>query len=216
MHQQTSSTPDWVSRHISTDSAQLYTACQSDDPQVQAAAYETLWGYLYRVALQVMRGQPEAEALAQDCAQIALIRVHERLAECKEPAAFRAWARRIASHVAIDELRRQGRLTPLAEEEPTDAPAHPLPDDRPLPEATALAEINLAELRGLLGRAPMSERSRRAVLGRYLDDIPDELLAQAESELSGQPVLPSHVQVTRAKNIARLRSWEPLRAFLEG
>ena len=54
------------------------------------------------------------------------------------------------------------------------------------------------------------------MIGRYLDDLPDELLAQDESRLAGQAVLPSHVQVTRAKDIARLRHWPPLRKLLEG
>jgi hypothetical protein len=79
-----------------------------------------------------------------------------------------------------------------------------------------LGTLTEAELRGLLERAPMSARSRRVVVGRYFDDVADERLAMAESELAGQPVLPSHVQVTRAKDIARLREWEPIRAFFEG
>jgi len=53
------------------------------------------------------------------------------------------------------------------------------------------------------------------VIGRYLDDSDDETLARAESELAGSDVLPSHVQVTRAKNIAKLRQWPLLTQFLE-
>jgi hypothetical protein len=85
---------------------------------------------------------------------------------------------------------------------------------QPSAEATVLGEIGTAGLRRLISRAPISGRSRRAVLGRYLDDLPDELLAQAESELAGQAVLPSHVQVRRAKDLARLRVYAPLLAFL--
>jgi RNA polymerase sigma factor (sigma-70 family) len=202
-----------ISRHAFPDSAELYAACRSVDPLVQADAYEALWGYLYQVVLQMVHDQPDAEDLAQDCAQIALIRVHERLAECREPAAFRAWARRIASRVAIDELRSRRKLVPFPEDDAEETSAQPIAYPQPPPEVFVLEEISRAELRDLISRAPISERSRRVVLGRYLDDIPDEQLAQEESRLEGRPVLPSHLQVTRAKNIAVLRDWEPLRRF---
>jgi RNA polymerase sigma factor (sigma-70 family) len=196
---------DETARHTFADSAELYTACRGADPLVQAAAYETLWGYLYRVALQVVHDQPEAEALAQDCAQGALIRVHERLVECREPAAFRAWSRRIVKNLAIDTLRRAKRETLLDEDEwsrmPTNAPLELEKD------------VLRDELFALISQAPISERSRRAVLGRYLNGIPDELLAQEESRRASKSVLPSHVQVTRSKDLSRLRNWEPLRAF---
>ena len=52
-------------------------------------------------------------------------------------------------------------------------------------------------------------------MGRFFDQSEDEQLAQVERELSGEAVLSSHVQVTRAKNLAKLRSWQPLREFLQ-
>lgn len=175
-----------------------------------------LWEYLFRVALKVVYDQPDAEALAQDCAQAALVRVHQRLPECRTPEAFRAWARRIASNLAIDALRRRKRLVPLDPTRPTpESGPDPLGTPAPLPEVRALARLELAELRRLLELAPISERSRRVVIGRYLDDVPDEVLAEEESELGEGDVLPSHLQVTRSKNVAKLRKWEPLRRFLE-
>jgi RNA polymerase sigma factor (sigma-70 family) len=201
------------SERTSQDSAELHAACRSADPQVQATAYETLWHYLYRVALQMVSDHPQAEAMAQDCAQVALIRVYERFAECSAPGAFYAWARRIVVNATIDELRRQKRLVPFAEDEGEDEPT-PLPAPRPSIEATILETISLAQLRNIIQQAPISGRSSRVVLGRYLDNLPDETLARAESKLSPRPVLPSHIQVTRTKDIARLREWEPLRAFL--
>lgn len=205
--------PEQAGSRAFPGSVELYAACREAGLPAQAVAYETLWRYLYRVALQILYDQPEAEALAQDCAQAALVRVHERLAECREPAAFLAWARRIAAHAAIDELRRRRRLAPLAEE-PEDTPAHFAQSRQPSFEAAVVEQASQAELRRIIDQAPISDRSRRAVLGRYLDDAPDEALAQAESWLAGQPVLPSHVQVTRSKDIARLRNHPPLRAFL--
>jgi RNA polymerase sigma factor (sigma-70 family) len=183
----------------------LYAACRSTDPLIQAAAYETLWGYLFRVALQITRDQPRAEALAQDCAQDALIRVHKRLEECRRPAAFRAWARRIVINLALDALRRAKRETLAGEDEwertSTSAPSKL--------ERKVLAN----ELFALISQAPISDRSRRVVLGRYLNGLPDELLAQEESRRAARSVRPSHVQVTRSKDLSRLRDWEPLQAF---
>lgn len=207
--------PDQSSRYPAINSAALYAACASGDPLVQAAAYESLWRYLYRVALQVVRDRPEAEALAEECAQVALVRVHTHLAACREPGAFLVWARRVASHAAIDRLRHEARVTYLADDPPDEPLAPATGEDPHSVEDEVLDQIRLEQLHALITQAPISERSRRVVLGRYMDDIPDELLAQEESRLTGQPVLPSHIQVTRAKDIARLRGWAPLRAFRE-
>ena len=176
--------------------ALLYEACRRADP----AGYEQLWVYLYRVALQLTNDP----ALAQDCAQTALIRIYQQLADCREPAAFYLWSRRIVSHLTIDQLRRDKRL--IALDETTPAPLST--------ETTALNQLHHVALRQLLDQAPISERSRRVVVGRFLDDLPDEPLAERESQLAEQPILPSHIQVTRAKNIAKLRGYGPLRRFL--
>jgi RNA polymerase sigma factor (sigma-70 family) len=202
------------SEYIHAGSIELYRACGSAEPQVQASAYQALWQYLCRVALQIVYDQADRESLAQDCAQVALIRVHERLAECTEPAAFFAWARRIVANVAIDELRRQKRMAPLGDD---DLGHDDVLSSGPTTtiETSALERIDQSQLRAIIQRAPISARSARVVLGRYFDDLPDEVLAQTESRLAGQPVRPSHIQVTRTKDIARLRRWEPLRAFLK-
>lgn len=198
-----------------TDSAELYAACSSVDPLIQARGYESLWAYLYRVALHVVRDQPEASALAQDCAQTALVRIHASLSTCREPAAFHIWARRIVSHIAIDELRRRKRLTALDGREAEQAPAPPQTARRSSLEAKTLNAISQSELYELINQAPISDRSRRVVLGRYFDGHADERLAQVESELAERAVLPSHIQVTRAKNIAKLRQWQRLRDFMD-
>ncbi|MBE7531513.1 MAG: sigma-70 family RNA polymerase sigma factor [Ardenticatenaceae bacterium] len=192
-----------------TDSAAWYNACQHADPD----AYSALFVYLSRVALQVVYDQPEAESLAQDCAQTALIRIHHRLDECREPAAFRTWARQIASHIAIDALRRRARLTFAAEDE-LDVALSGAALAQPLLEKQTAAAAHLQDLYAALQNAPISDRSRRVVVGRYLQELPDDVLATLESKLTGTAVLPSHIQVTRAKNIAKLRQWPPLVALL--
>lgn len=196
-------------------SATLYVACRSPDGAVQHNAYQTLWSYLYPLVLHLVRHQPDADELAQDCAQQALIRIHERLLECHAPDAFRTWARRIATNLTIDELRRRRRFTPLSEVEYQPIATSNWGAREPAPAESVLALVGQQELRDLLSRAPISDRSRRAVIGRFLDDLSDEMLAQAEGELAATPVLPSHIQVTRAKNLAKLREWQPLRLFLQ-
>lgn len=205
-------TADKSGKNKPSDSRELYYACRFGTAQEQQAAYEILWPYLVRVTLQVLYDQADAESLAQECAQRALIRVYKRIADCREPTAFRTWVRRIGGNLAIDELRRRKRLLPL------ESVKEPAASDVPgtIDMETAVSQtLNSTQLRQLLNSSPMSERSRRLVIGRFLDDLPDEILAQYESDLADKVVRPSHIQVTRAKNIAKLRDWEPIRLFFE-
>jgi RNA polymerase sigma factor (sigma-70 family) len=177
-------------------SEELYAACGREGSDAQADAYRQLFRELFRVTYGMLRARPDGEALAADCAQAALIKAHRSLAQCREPATFRAWAAQIARRTVLDALRRpaQARHAPLDEHEAALA--------APPPEAPS-------DLRGLLldavRRGPLSERSRRVILGRFFEERPDEELAAEEARLAGEPVRPSHVQVTRAKNIAKLR-----------
>jgi RNA polymerase sigma factor (sigma-70 family) len=196
-----------------TDSADLYAACGSRETAVQAEAYRELWDYLYRIAFHIARAQPDQEALAQDCAQRALLRIHKQRKTCEEPKAFRSWCRRIVTNLAIDELRRRQRLQPL--DSTAEAALNSSANPKISLERQVLAALSLTELRNLLLHSPMSDRSQRVVIGRYLDDIEDESLAETESELAGNEVLPSHIQVTRSKNIAKLKKWEALREALK-
>jgi RNA polymerase sigma factor (sigma-70 family) len=183
-----------------TDNQALYAACQQDGSPEQIDAFKILWAQIYRIAWRMLRERPDADALAADCAQVALIKIHRNLAQCRNPAAFREWAAQIVRRAVVDELRRpeHTRQMPLPE------------DDDYLPGlATPSLPTETADLRTLLVEAithgPMSERSKRIVIGRYFEEQPDEALAHAESQRAGQQVLPSHIQVTRAKNLATLR-----------
>lgn len=190
------------------DSADLYAACGSSDTAVQADAYQVLWAYLYRIAFFMADQQPDQAALAQDCAQRALVRIHHQRTRCREPKAFRTWCRRVVSNLMIDELRRRQRQQPLEETPVEGQVVNSM-------EQTTLADLTAVSLRQLLNRSPMSDRSRRVVIGRYLDDLDDHTLAEVESQGIDEPVRPSHVQVTRSKNIQKLRQWSLLRDFLQ-
>jgi RNA polymerase sigma factor (sigma-70 family) len=195
------------------DSETLYAACLNQDIARRTAAYEALWRYLFRVALQVVNRQPDAHALAEDCAQRALLRVHNRIDECREPGAFRAWARRIAGNLAIDELRRRKRLDfSVDDDHQPDPTPYTLPPDRPL-EQLISRRLDRQDIQSLLAVAPVSHRSRRVITGRYLEGLPDNVLAERETTLASREMRPSHIQVARTKNMSALRGWDLLREF---
>jgi RNA polymerase sigma factor (sigma-70 family) len=191
------------------DSPSLYAACANDGSAAQIDAFESLWGDMYRIAYAMLRDRPGGDALAADCAQNALIKVHRNLTQCRNPAAFREWAAQVVRRVVIDELRR-----------PEHARRAALPDSDDhgpafvAPPVTAPSDDLRALLLAAIEHGPLSDRSRRVVLGRYFGEQPDEALAQTESALAGQEVLPSHIQVTRAKNLSKLRSDAALLARL--
>lgn len=186
--------------HTTLDNERLYAACCDEGSAEQAAAFQQLWPSLYRVAWAMVARRPDGEALAADCAQTALIKIHRGLAGCHTPERFHSWCAQIVRRVVLDELRRpeQARRAELPADD-AGAPASPPPA---LPADGSLRELLVAAI----DSGPLSERSRRVVRGRYFAEQSDELLARAESQPGEPPVLPSHIQVTRAKNLAKLRA----------
>src|SRR3954454_1447938 len=101
------------------DNQALYAACLNDGSDVQAAAYESLWAELHRIAYWMLRERSDADAMASDCAQQALIKIHNSVAQCHDPAAFRPWTARVLHRVVFDELRRpeHTRTGPIPEDD---------------------------------------------------------------------------------------------------
>ncbi len=186
--------------NASADSQSLYAACADDGSDAQIDAFEVLWGDLYRIAYTMLYDRPGGDALAADCAQAALIKIYRNLAQCRNPAAFREWAAQVLRRVVIDELRRPEHARRVALPENGDHSAMIAAPPTPMPDADLRTTLLTA-----IERGPLSDRSRRVVVGRYFNEQPDETLARTESDLAGQTVLPSHIQVTRAKNLAKLR-----------
>jgi RNA polymerase sigma factor (sigma-70 family) len=181
----------------STDSRALYAACRDDGSPAQIDAYKLLWEQLYRVAYGMLHARPEAEALAADCAQTALVKIHRNLDQCHDPAAFRSWASQIARRAVLDALRQPAQVRRVALDDAEHALSVPPPPDPNDLRATLLHAIE---------HGPLSDRSRRVVLGRFFAERPDEELAIDESQRGAEAVLPSHIQVTRSKNLAKLRA----------
>jgi len=186
---------------METTDAALYAACRQEGSQAQADAFASLWPQLYRIAWAMLRSQPDGEALAHDCTQLSLIKIYQRIESCTNPASFRAWSNQILRRTVLDELRRpeHARRVALPDDHDEGAAWLAAPADAPQP-------VDLrAILLDIVQRGPLSARSRRVVLGRYFEEQSDEALAQAESVNNDQQVLPSHIQVTRAKDLAALR-----------
>jgi RNA polymerase sigma factor (sigma-70 family) len=182
------------------DNSTLYQACRSDGTDAQIDAFQLLSGELYRIAYAMLYQRADGEALAADCVQIALEKIYRNLDQCREPGQFRAWAAQITRRAVLDLLRRaeMRRTVALPEED------YALPAAATTPALEP--EVDLAALlQTMIATGPLSERSRRVVLGRFFEEQSDEVLAKRETDLSGSLVLPSHVQVTRAKNIDKLR-----------
>ena len=178
----------------------LYAACLQHGSDIQLEAYRQLSLHVYRIAYSMLYNQPAGTELAADCMQAALLKIHQHIEQCREPAAFRAWAGQITRRVALDILRpiSMQRTEYLTEDTYLPASAHIAPPAEP----DELAIL----LRKALASASLSERSRRVVIGRFFEERNDNDLAQAESSLAGQAILPCHIQVTRAKNLAKLRA----------
>jgi DNA-directed RNA polymerase specialized sigma24 family protein len=178
------------------DSRSLYEACRQDGSDAQIDAFTQLWAQLYRISYGMLHGRPEPEALAADCAQTALLKIHRNLDQCRDPATIRGWAAQIARRAVLDTLRQppQARHVALADA------------DHALAVAPPAAPVDLrAELLRAIGQGPLSDRSRRVIVGRFFAEQSDEYLAGDESQRSGEQLLPSHIQVTRSKNLAKLR-----------
>jgi RNA polymerase sigma factor (sigma-70 family) len=190
---------------------ELYIACGNEGSLEQVTAFETLWAGLYRIAAAMLRDYPAGEALAADCAQQALLRIHRNREQCRDPDRFQSWAGQIVRRIVIDELRRPEQARRGAW--PAIEPAAPAETEALL---EMLAGASLRELlQAAIANGGLSERSQRVVTGRYFAERSDEDLARAESELQGSELRPSHIQVTRAKNLAKLRHNSALREAIQ-
>ena len=98
-------------------------------------------------------GQDEADAAAQD----SLIKAFTKIDDFDRQAAFSTWLTRIAINTCLDELRRQRRAAPIADDPGEDEDAGvlgQLPDDRAGPEARSMQRQAVASLEACEGILP--------------------------------------------------------------
>lgn len=193
------------------DDQELYAAWRHAGSAAQAEAITKVWTDLYRIAAYALREKPEGDQLAQDCAQKALIKIHTHLDQCREPNHFLAWARQVLRNIVLDELNR-----------PEHRRRAEMPDDDhpswSAPPLVLREEVDLHQLLvAVVESAPLSDRSRRVVRGRYFQPrAHDNELAERETRLAGTRVSAANIQVTRAKNLAKIREDAELRERLRG
>ena len=176
------------------DDRALYEAWLQDGTDAQEEAFAEIWHDLFRIAAAALRRYPDGEHLAEDCAQEAVMKILLRKHQCREPERFRGWTRTILRNVVRDTVARAEyrRRAPS----PEDLAARPAPPVLLSPPVDLHALLSV-----VVERAGLSDRSLRAVRARYLDDLPrsDEQLAAEEGTSA------PNIQVTRAKNLAKLR-----------
>ena len=193
-------------------SAELYDLCSSSESDKRNIGFEALWSYLYRIAYFNFHSQPDPDAFAQDITQNAIVRIHQKIDTCRSPEAFLGWSRQITQNLCIDHFRKNKNnvsLSAITAEGEMAAPDNLLRADLNFEESMILSKMQ-QEFRDYLAVAPISERSKRVVIGRYFDNHIDEKLAEIEANISQKDVKPSNIQVTRAKNIDKLRKWDRL------
>lgn len=197
---------------------ELYEACGQDGSEQQRLAFDVLYQELYAISLYMWQTTMAAEprALAQDCAQEAVVKVWKYLDTCKQPATLRSWAKSIVRNQTLNEIAKLKRKATDSLEEHHDTP---LLDEGATPDDSLQAKEKYQAILDLLAIAPLSERSRYVILAKYLLQMTEEEISQALSQKEGSDIKPSHVQVTRAKNFKKIYSdpdlYKKFRALLE-
>jgi len=134
--------------------------------------YESrIFGYVYR-----MVGD---RAWAEDIAQEAFIRAHQKLGRLGPPYDFKSWVYRIAGNVAIDELRRRRQEVPLPDWDAGEATA-PEPADQHR-EGDPEQQAELADVRASVWRAlhQLPDSYRQVLLLRELEGLSYSEIAAA-------------------------------------
>jgi RNA polymerase sigma-70 factor (ECF subfamily) len=131
----------------------------------------------------VDRSTEELQQMAQDFAQESLIKVLDNLVSFRGESQFLTWATKIASRVAISELRRArwrdyslDRLTADGEIMPSITSLAVTPDGAASPEHTAEREDALQLIDEAISEA-LTERQRLALTAIAIDGIPIDQVA---------------------------------------
>ena len=144
-------------RHAARDAAWLVLCAQAGD----RAALEALLHHAAALLGPYLAAMVRDDDLRADVLQEVLVLVYRKLGALREPRAFPAWARRIATREIFRALRRHRHEERTLEELPPDLPADaadPLPPDGLLERLPALLER-------------VSPASRAVLALHYLDGL---------------------------------------------
>lgn len=129
------------------------------------------------------RPSDEIEQMAQDFVQDALLKILDNLETFRGESKFTTWASKIATRVAISELRRVryknyslDHLTAGGETMPSIASLVVTPDDSPAPEAYTEREEVFRIVNDAIQNA-LTERQRTALMAYVVDGVNIEAIA---------------------------------------
>ena len=121
---------------------ELLARCRHHEPAAQWALYERFFGPMLLVAQRYAPTLADAEDALQD----AFIKIFQKLPEQREPGAFPGWVRRIVVSTAIDAWHKRR----LRRHDFDIAEVHHVA----APEASAIEQLTVAEVRALIERLP--------------------------------------------------------------
>ncbi len=122
--------------------ADLLARCRRHEPAAQRLLYERFAGPMLALARQYAPTTADAE----DALQEAFIKVFEHLPTQRVDSAFAGWVRQIVVRTALDAWRQRRARRPTFELE--------VAQHMPTPEASAVEQLTLEEVRALIERLP--------------------------------------------------------------
>jgi RNA polymerase sigma-70 factor (ECF subfamily) len=166
------------------------------------SAFERLVSRHMNLVLNHLHGMLHDRERALDLCQETFLRLHRHLAEYRSDARLSTWLYRIATNLAIDEIRksRRSRVLPFRTRREDGEPCEPeFQDARPGPEAQVLTEELREEVRAAVAGLP--EAYRASLVLRDLQGLSYEEVAEALEV----PVGTVKSRVNRARLLLRER-----------
>ena len=102
--------------------SELIIALRQRDPEAFSYLFDTYSDKIYRLAVDLLENEDEAEGIVQDT----FLRLFEKLEQFQEKAKLGTWLYRVAYNASIDLLRKRRPVVPLPDE-----PA--MQEDLPIP-----------------------------------------------------------------------------------
>ncbi len=166
-------------------------------PTIQDSGFEVEKASLmskgdYQRILRYINSMVRDEAEAEDLTQETFLRAYRRRDTLREAAAQTAWLYRIATHVALDRLRRYARRAPLESEVDLDATDVAEPESPSLQQTLERDEMSGC-VQAYLNR--LSDSYRAVIL---LHDL-HELTAQEIAQLLGESLPTVKIRLHRAR-----------------
>jgi RNA polymerase sigma factor (sigma-70 family) len=152
------------------DDGTLVRRALTGDQQAFTQLVERYKDPVYNLAYRMLGNQTEAEDVAQET----FVKAYTQLGTYKDTHKFSTWLLSIASHLAIDLLRRRRFVAMPLEDTPV---VEWVPDAGAGPEEAALIEEQHDEMQHLLRQLP--EKYRSVVVLRYYQDMSYEEIAAA-------------------------------------